>query len=178
VYTEKQCREIIEHAESGKKLLPAEDIAVPTAFSCADCCRRLERFDVAVRFIEALDEYPAVKTESVRQAIAVHLEAIAARSVEPKLDDGTPDFEQPSSEPIEGPPPLLIRGWNFGWAMARWALEGFPMRSSAEIDRRLAICQACDFLRNNECLKCGCPTEGLISKLSVATEQCPEGFWD
>ena len=78
-------------------------------------------------------------------------------------------------------PPLLIRGWNFAAAMAKWALCGFPRRSEAEIADRLAICQACDNFeaQRQRCLKCGCcvETEQLINKLALATERCPEGHW-
>jgi len=80
----------------------------------------------------------------------------------------------------EPSPSLLIRGWNFTAAMARWTLAGLPRRSQAEIDERLAICQACPFLQNNHCTKCGCACveqNRLINKLALATEKCPEGKW-
>ncbi len=82
--------------------------------------------------------------------------------------------------PAEVPPSLLIRGWNFTAAMTRWTLAGMPRRTQAEIDERLAICQACPFLQNNHCTKCGCACveqNRLINKLALATERCPEGKW-
>lgn len=78
-------------------------------------------------------------------------------------------------------PWLLIRGWNFTQALARWALAGLPRRSQAEIDARLAICQSCEFLKNDRCVKCGCACverNRLINKLALATEKCPLGKWD
>lgn len=78
------------------------------------------------------------------------------------------------------PPSVIIRGWNFASAIARWTLAGMPRRSQAEIDERLAICQACPFLKNNHCTKCGCACveqNRLINKLALATEKCPEGKW-
>ena len=91
---------------------------------------------------------------------------------------------EPQAPPVVGSSPevpaFLIRGWNFASAMARWTLAGMPRRTQAEIDERLAICQACPFLQNNHCTKCGCPCveqNRLITKLALATEKCPEGKW-
>lgn len=89
-----------------------------------------------------------------------------------KLSAQSPaSYEQPS---------LMIRGWNFAAAMARWTLAGMPRRTQNEIDERLAICQACPFLQNDHCTKCGCAcveSNRLMNKLSLATEKCPEGKW-
>lgn len=85
----------------------------------------------------------------------------------------------PQAEPK--PPSLVIRGWNFAAAMARWTLAGWPRRTQAEIDERLAICHACPFLENDHCQKCGCECveqNRLINKLTLATEKCPEGKWE
>ncbi|MEI8381050.1 MAG: hypothetical protein WCJ09_13035 [Planctomycetota bacterium] len=79
------------------------------------------------------------------------------------------------------PPTLLIRGWNFAQAISRWTLAGMPRRTDAEIEERLEICQACPFLKNHHCLKCGCAcveSNRLINKLALATEKCPEGNWE
>lgn len=77
-------------------------------------------------------------------------------------------------------PSLLIRGWNFARAMSRWTLAGMPRRTPEEIADRLAICQACEFLQNDHCSKCGCACvekNQLINKLALSTETCPEGRW-
>ncbi|MBS0205011.1 MAG: hypothetical protein JSS49_19055 [Planctomycetes bacterium] len=82
--------------------------------------------------------------------------------------------------PTTEPPSLLIRGWNFATAMARWTLAGLPRRTQAEIDTRLAICQSCEFLRHDHCTQCGCACveqNRLINKLALATETCPLGKW-
>lgn len=87
---------------------------------------------------------------------------------------------QPSTATADPPPSILIRGWNFTAAMTRWTLAGLPRRTQAEIDERLAICQACPFLQNNHCTKCGCACveqNRLINKLALATEKCPVGKW-
>lgn len=77
-------------------------------------------------------------------------------------------------------PPLIIQGWNFASAMAHWAANGFKMRSKGEIAKRLAICQSCEFLQNQTCIKCGCPcnaNQQVMNKLALSTEVCPEGKW-
>ena len=76
--------------------------------------------------------------------------------------------------------PLIIRGLNFASAMLRWASSGMPRRTQAEIDERLAICQACPNFVDNHCRVCGCAcveTNQLINKLALATEECPLGKW-
>lgn len=85
-------------------------------------------------------------------------------------------------EPSHGDrlPSLAIRGWNFAAAMSRWALAGMPRRTLDEISARLAICQACEYLQNQRCTKCGCPCverNQLVNKLALATEKCPDGRW-
>lgn len=79
------------------------------------------------------------------------------------------------------PPPLLIRGWNFAVAMTRWTLAGMPRRSQDEIEERLAICQGCEHLVDNQCNQCGClcvESNHLINKLALTTERCPVGKWE
>jgi hypothetical protein len=94
----------------------------------------------------------------------------------PLVDTG----EQSQPLPLPKLPPLLIRGWNFSQALARWALAGMPRRSQPEIDERLAICQTCEYLKHQHCQKCGCAcveTNRLMNKLALATERCPLGKW-
>ncbi|MDB5342008.1 MAG: hypothetical protein JWP89_385 [Schlesneria sp.] len=89
--------------------------------------------------------------------------------------------QAPEAEPSPPLPPLLIRGWNFASAMARWAVAGMPRRSQEEIEARLTICQTCEFLQNNHCSKCGCAciaTNQVVNKLALATEKCPLGKWE
>jgi hypothetical protein len=88
--------------------------------------------------------------------------------------------EVASATPTVEPLPLIIRGWNFARAMARWTLAGMPRRSETEIAERLEICQACEFLQNNHCVKCGCACverNRVMNKLALATETCPLGKW-
>lgn len=89
-------------------------------------------------------------------------------------------YRRKTANPQTEPPSLVIRGWNFAAAMARWTLAGMPRRTQAEIDERLVICQACPFLENDHCSKCGCACveyNRLVNKLALATERCPEGKW-
>lgn len=78
-------------------------------------------------------------------------------------------------------PSLIIRGWNFAAAMAKWTLAGMPMRTQEQIDERLAICQGCPNLQNGHCSQCGCAcneSNQLINKLAIKTEKCPIGKWE
>jgi len=41
-------------------------------------------------------------------------------------------------------------------------------------DKRMPICNSCEFKTDEFCGKCGCLLE---AKTRVMSEQCPEGFW-
>lgn len=91
------------------------------------------------------------------------------------------DKPQDVTQSPQALPSLVIRGWNFANALARWALAGMPRRTQEQIDARLAICQACPALQNDHCTKCGCAcveNNRLINKLALATEKCPDGKWE
>ena len=78
------------------------------------------------------------------------------------------------------PPSLLQKVKNFTKSAVKHVKAGMPMASEEEIARRYAICQGCEFLKDNACLKCGCPVvreKNFISKLSWGDEKCPVGHW-
>lgn len=95
----------------------------------------------------------------------------------------------PSSVPQRpsgiSPPTLAQEAWNYTQAVKMWRNAGYPARTSEEIARLLAICEACphykaDGLRKH-CGLCGCTCNssewGLVNKLAMATETCPEKRW-
>ncbi len=58
-------------------------------------------------------------------------------------------------------------------------VQGKPC-SQEQIDARLAICQGCEFYKNNSCLKCGCALSrdrNYMNKLYWADKSCPIGKW-
>lgn len=49
-----------------------------------------------------------------------------------------------------------------------------------EVNRRMDICQGCEFFKNNMCLKCGCALsreQNYHNKLYNANAKCPVGKW-
>lgn len=66
-------------------------------------------------------------------------------------------------------------------ALGEWASKGLPVTPKETLDKRLSICQACNYwggvsggsLMQGKCGKCGC--SGL--KLAMATTKCPIGKW-
>lgn len=51
---------------------------------------------------------------------------------------------------------------------------------SSMISNRYAICQTCEFFKDNICSKCGCMISAVntyINKLSDKKDKCPEGKW-
>ena len=76
-------------------------------------------------------------------------------------------------------PNLVIRGWNYAKAVAKWELAGSPERSQEEINAILEICRKCEEFNAEKgaCSKCGCninaQRKALSNKLAMATEHCP-----
>lgn len=90
------------------------------------------------------------------------------------------DVKTPPPEPQESAPGLLDKVKNFTTAAAKHIAAGMPRASEEEVALRFAICQGCEFLKDNACMKCGCHISGdkkLISKLSWADQKCPIGKW-
>jgi hypothetical protein len=86
-----------------------------------------------------------------------------------------PIVEQPRTIAF---PTLMEQAANFTKAAGRVvdnAIHFKPFIASEEVKKeRTAICNACEFLVNKRCSKCGC---GYQSKISFITEQCPIGKW-
>jgi hypothetical protein len=75
---------------------------------------------------------------------------------------------------------LLDKAKNFAASAVQHIAAGLPATPAAEIDRRFAICQGCEFYDGTSCQKCGCPIvreSKFISKLAWADQSCPEGKW-
>lgn len=82
--------------------------------------------------------------------------------------------------PMHEPPSTLEKVKNFAGSAARHVAAGMPRATDEEVERRYAICQGCEFLKNDACTKCGCPIvrrKKFISKLSWADQKCPIGKW-
>lgn len=76
--------------------------------------------------------------------------------------------------PLPATPGLLDCGKNIGKAVLRFASSGFKMVGNDIKNQRLAICQACPFLRGDRCGKCGC---NLQYKAAWESEHCPIEKW-
>ncbi len=75
-------------------------------------------------------------------------------------------------------PSLLQRAGSFLRSSANYVIRGMPQVSEEEYQRRVNICQACEFYRDENCLKCGCRLLGkIVAKCRWATETCPVGKW-
>jgi hypothetical protein len=55
------------------------------------------------------------------------------------------------------------------------AVKGAKIAAAPEeIERRMAICQGCEFFTGKSCKKCGC---NINFKARLETEHCPIGKW-
>jgi len=134
----------------------------------ADCCRRRSKFDVAIAILNVIGKYE----EGQRDPLASEVKALRIKCE--KKDSSVKQASQPNG------PSFIVRTWNFGSAMVRWGGAGFPTRSKKEIAKLLKICQACPFLADKVCTRCGCQCiekEQVMNKLALATEHCPDGKW-
>ena len=43
-----------------------------------------------------------------------------------------------------------------------------------EVEKRISICESCEFLKENRCSECGC---FIALKAGLQTEKCPKGKW-
>lgn len=92
------------------------------------------------------------------------------------VDETHADYPRPRHDS----PSTLEKVKNFAAAAAKHVAAGMPRATDEEVERRYAICQGCEFLKNEACTKCGCPIarrKKFISKLSWANEKCPVGKW-
>lgn len=107
-------------------------------------------------------------------------EVLAAGVVGPLTVRIPRDKYKALAEKYNPAPSLLQKAKNFTSSAARHIASGMPMCDQAEVDRRFAICQGCEFYKDGTCQKCGCPLKrqkGILSKLSWANEKCPIGKW-
>lgn len=77
-------------------------------------------------------------------------------------------------------PGLLTKAIHFTKSAVSHVAAGMPRASDAEVERRFAICQGCEFYDGKACTKCGCPVvreSRFLSKLAWANEACPVGKW-
>jgi hypothetical protein len=73
---------------------------------------------------------------------------------------------------------LTTKIGNFTKALTKHTLNFLATVDSMEYDRRVAICERCEFYKEGKCTKCGCRIQGrIISKARWASEKCPVGKW-
>lgn len=59
---------------------------------------------------------------------------------------------------------------NFG----KWINSGAPVSSNSLWEERIAICENCEFYKNERCQKCGC---FMKIKAKMLTSSCPAEKW-
>lgn len=76
--------------------------------------------------------------------------------------------------------PITKKAINFLKALYKYILSGGQRTTKKERDRRLSICQSCEYYDGSSCTQCGCPItryQAYISKLDWKTEKCPKDKW-
>ena len=73
---------------------------------------------------------------------------------------------------------LQLQAARFAEALARHVAGGMEAVGEAEYRQRLAVCEACVFFQDGQCLKCGCRLAGdVVAKARWRSEACPIGRW-
>lgn len=83
---------------------------------------------------------------------------------------------------IENRPPSIVqKAQTYAKSTTRHVVAGRQTTSDDEYNRRVRICETCDFHKNNVCTLCGCQCKGeseWTSKLRRKSERCPIGKWE
>jgi hypothetical protein len=88
------------------------------------------------------------------------------------------DFWGKSLDCVQPMTALPVQGVTFAAALGRHLAGGMQTVPESVYQRRLAVCRACEFFRDNRCQQCGCRLAGdVIAKARWASEGCPAGRW-
>lgn len=89
------------------------------------------------------------------------------------------EFWQKSFDCLRPMTEAQIQATHFVGALGLHFVGGMKTVSEEVYRRRLAICEVCEFFRDNHCLQCGCRMAGdVIAKARWTNEQCPAGKWE
>ena len=150
---------------------------VVEALIVADCCRKSKEFELAKKILSLIPEEMLSDERKKKKKVAIET-LNSAQDTSPLEDDYPIIRMQPPTH--VNPPPLVVQGINFAAAQARWMLSGCPVRTRAEIEQIVKVCQSCPNFENNACNKCGCACtahQTILNKIYLKTENCPEGKW-
>lgn len=75
---------------------------------------------------------------------------------------------------IPNPPSVPQMAKNLAKEVATWLKNGAPISSQIVIEERMTLCRACEFFKNERCMKCGC---WMNAKTHLETAKCPIGKW-
>ena len=72
------------------------------------------------------------------------------------------------------PPAFPKQVWNFARALSAFVADGLTTVTEQQYKERLAVCEQCNYRKDNRCLKCGCQ---LLWKARGRAFTCPVGKW-
>jgi len=139
---------------------------------------RIAGAEVAMRTDRACKKCLSLKPPAAKNEVTVSL---ALSSLYEAGDDEGARRVKEDSGSVLG----IVRRRFFNWRRAQktWEDAGKPERSPEEVERIVAICEACDAYnhKTKQCGVCGClcRKKGMarFNKPRMATEHCPRGKW-
>jgi hypothetical protein len=65
--------------------------------------------------------------------------------------------------------------WNLTKSLVSFVSDGCKLVTTEQYEKRLQVCDACEFRENRRCVKCGCAIDW---KARGRAFQCKEGKWE
>ena len=99
---------------------------------------------------------------------------VRTSSCESPRDIPAPDALKSLTAECDSIPPIAARVWNLTAAIKDFVMDGMKTVETEEYARRLKVCEACEFRKEDNCLQCGC---NLTIKARGRAFHCPLQLW-
>lgn len=159
-----------------------------TSKGASDLGRMIRPFLGKIRFVQTggVPVRGCYRVESSEVGRPVAEIGDAHESSAPFIDALKLDYSEAAEElakylPSKDDYPTIMEMVNsFSGDMVQWAAAKFARSTRAEINQRLDICRACDYMDkealhgSGRCKKCGC---SIWAKVRLKSSKCPVGKW-
>jgi hypothetical protein len=134
--------------------------------------------EIVIEASKKLGELLGDQVQAELKAIEVSFQLLLARDPQ-EIHSGVGAFWQRSFDCLCPMIEAQIQATQFAAALSLHVAGGMKTVSEEVYRRRLAVCEVCEFFRDNHCLQCGCRMAGdVVAKARWTNEQCPLGKWD
>jgi hypothetical protein len=133
--------------------------------------------EVVTEASKKLGELLGAQLQAESKTIEVSFQLALAKDPQ-EIHSGVGDFWQRCFDCLCLMTEAQMQATQFVAALWLHVAGGMKTVSEEVYRRRLAICDVCEFFRDNHCLQCGCRMAGdVVAKARWTNEQCPLGKW-